>query len=104
MRIDFDQSVPVAEQLVRTAAFKKPGRKHQKRKGARAKEKCRATAKRRIALKATKAAKFHAAVSAYWRGERDTHPMTPNMKWTPQKASFFTPLLVYKTELPTPNA
>lgn len=82
MRLEFNAGTPLLEQRLRVADAKQPGRKHQKRKGAKAKEKARATTKRRLALKAKKAAKLKAAVAAYWRGERDTFPMTPNAEVT----------------------
>ena len=74
MRLEFDRKVPLLEQRLRVADVKQPGRKHQKRKGAKAKEKDKATAKRRHALELKKAAKYNALVAAYWRGQRDTYP------------------------------
>lgn len=74
MRQDFDRSVPEMEQRLRVANAKQPGRKHQKRPGARANEARRASAKRAAALASAKFRKFKARVAAYWRGESDTYP------------------------------
>lgn len=74
MRIEFDQSVSLLEQRLRVASIKEPGRKHQKRKGAKALEKEKASAKRHNKLKTIKARKFKNAVAAYWRGDLDSYP------------------------------
>ena len=76
MRLEFNAGTPLHEQRIRVADAKQPGRKHQKRKGSKAKEKQRATAKRRTVLKAKKARKFKSDVAAYWRGELETFPVT----------------------------
>lgn len=78
MRLEFNLGTPLLEQRMRVAGSKQPGRKHQKRKGAKSKEKDKATNKRRISLKAKMASKLKAAVAAYWRGELDTFPLMPN--------------------------
>lgn len=74
MRLEFDRSVPVSEQRDRVRAAKEPGRKHQKRPGAKAVERAKATARRRAALLANQAKKHSDAVAAYWRGEAEMHP------------------------------
>lgn len=74
MKQDFDRSVPLIEQRMRVAAAKEPGRKHQKRPGVKAIERRKLAAKRHAKMVADNLAKFKAAVSAYWRGERETYP------------------------------
>lgn len=75
MRLEFDNRVPRAEQLLRTAAAKQPGRKHQKRKGVRAKQRELQKKKHQSALRAKARGEFSARVAAYWRGESDINPM-----------------------------
>lgn len=74
MKLVFKPGTPLIEQLTRLYAAKEPGRKHQKRKGVRAKERERASQQRSKDRTAKKAAKYKAQVSAYWRGELDTFP------------------------------
>ncbi len=74
MRLEFDKSTPVWEQLLRVSDSKEPGRKHQKRKGVKAKERDKLRQKRSASLKNKKSREFHEKVAAYWRGERQTNP------------------------------
>lgn len=74
MRMDFDSSVSKVDQILRSASRKEPGRKHQKRIGAKKKEKLKATAKRRAKLQTSSMRKYKEQVSKYWNGERDTYP------------------------------
>lgn len=74
MRLEFDSSVSLLEQRIRVAGAKTPGRKHQKRKGAKAIEKLKAKTRRRNMFIAKQVSKFKSEVSSYWRGERETYP------------------------------
>lgn len=73
--MDFDSSVSKVDQILRSASRKQPGRKHQKRMGAKKKEKLKATAKRRAKLETISVRKFKDEVSKYWNGQRDTYPV-----------------------------
>jgi hypothetical protein len=77
MRQTFDSSVPLMEQRLRVANAKEPGRKHQKRKGAKALEAAKARARRRVKLNSARHRKYKEAVRAYWLGQSDSHPVKP---------------------------
>ena len=74
----FDAKVPLVEQRKRAAGRKKVGRKHNHKAGP---GKAALKAERKRKFHATKLAlrrqRYHAAVAAYWRGERDTYPERP---------------------------
>lgn len=80
MRQTFDRKMPVWQQRLRVMDAKQPGRKHQKRKGAKAKERDKATAKRRAQLNAVFHRKFHEAVRAYYAGNIDCYPAKPKRR------------------------
>lgn len=75
MRLTFDKSVPLAEQIRRAGNRKSVGRKHEHRLGPSA---AAEKAKRRAEFKNAKRAKwwnrYSAEVAKYWSGARDTHP------------------------------
>jgi hypothetical protein len=77
MRLEFDKSVPRHEQLLRVDAAKTPGRKHQKRKGVKAKQRATNEAKAKLANMVKQAAAYRSKVRAYWRGEEDESPELP---------------------------
>lgn len=74
MRLEFDSSVPRADQLMRMSAAKQPGRKHNHKPSSRVCERRRAGAARATQIIACKAKAWKQQVSAYWRGERDDYP------------------------------
>lgn len=74
MRLQFGRDVARAEQLMRVALAKQPGRKHQKRKGVKAKERDRLRTARRNAELRVRRAAFSEKVAQYWRGERAENP------------------------------
>lgn len=74
MRQEFGNNITRAEQLMRVALAKKPGRKHQKRKGVKAKERDRVRVGRHNALVAARRKAFTMKVAEYWRGERAENP------------------------------
>ena len=74
MRRDFPQSMPVWEQLLSVGDMQSPGRKHQHRKGVKAKQRVANTAKASAKVKQRKADLWHTQVRAYWLGLRETYP------------------------------
>lgn len=80
MRLEFDRAIPVQEQRDRVANVKEPGRKHQKRKGAKALEREKATRARRSSLKAVVMRKYKNKVAEYWSGSRLIYPKKPNLR------------------------
>jgi uncharacterized MAPEG superfamily protein len=74
MRQTFDSKTPWHVAIARAQAKKKPGRKHNHQPRGRAMEKRLSSPRRRQALEATVRRKWSALVSAYWRGEMETHP------------------------------
>lgn len=74
MKRDFPQGTPVWEQLLSVSGMQQPGRKHQKRKGVKAKQRANDSAKAGSAVKRRKTDLWHAKVRAYWLGLRDTYP------------------------------
>jgi hypothetical protein len=74
---DFPASMPRDEQIARRKQAQKPGRKHQKRPGVRAKERMRASLRRGLERRSQLAKDHKRQVAAYFRGERDTYPGKP---------------------------
>ena len=74
MRRDFPGSMPVADQLMAVAAFKTPGRKHQKRAGVKKKQRTANEVKTAAADRQRKSKNHFAEVRKYWAGETDEHP------------------------------
>lgn len=74
MRLEFDSTVPRAEQLQAVSDHKQPGRKHNHKPSNRAVQ--RVTNSHLCAEKTKNAMLKRAsdAVRAYWRGEQDTNP------------------------------
>ena len=77
MRLEFDSKTSVHDQLMRLADSKKPGRKHQHRKGVKAAQRAKnkqLTSKRVIDKKIRV---YRLSVAAYWRGEISDFPNKP---------------------------
>lgn len=73
MRMHFDSSVPIWEQLQRTSSRRKCGRKHEHRIGP---TRQKAETPRNVKVEAAWR-KYHEQVSLYFQGFRDTHPEKP---------------------------
>ncbi len=80
MHFDFSSDLPPAEQKARAAAMRKPGRKHLKQPGIRAKERVRATARRGALVTLRIRQTYCAQVAAYWRGDLDEFPPPPQQR------------------------
>jgi len=74
---DFNQGVSQAEQITTVLSLKTPGHKHQKRPGAKAKQKQLNAAKNSIKDKVRKKHAYDKQIAAYWRGETDEYPSLP---------------------------
>lgn len=74
MHQTFDSNVSRADQIIRVANMKCPGRKHQHRPGNKVKQRIALAAKRNAAKQLRKRRVRNAQVAAYFRGERDTYP------------------------------
>lgn len=74
MRLEFSSDVSLLEQRLRVANAKQPGRKHHKRKGAKALEREKATNRRRVKYESAQFTKYKARVAAYRQGSLDTYP------------------------------
>lgn len=73
MRQTFDSSMPVAEQLVRSNAMRKVGRKHRHTLGPGSHK--RQMSAQELKIQTGKARSFKDKVAAYWRGEIETYPV-----------------------------
>ena len=78
MRLEFDKNVPVWEQLLRVADAKAPGRKHQHRKGVKAKQRDK---NKPFFL-------FYAITLPHGRFEIDDQGQYAKEPWTPQQKNY----------------
>lgn len=74
MKLDFDKSVTLQEQMMRVSKSKQPGRKHEHKPSSRVNEKRKASHVRALKIGSGKAKKFKEKVAAYWRGELQEFP------------------------------
>jgi len=74
MRIDFPAGMSLADQLMRVAAAKQPGRKHQKRPSVRAKNRQAAQAKKARVQRQKLDKRKSDSIRSYWAGKSEENP------------------------------
>ena len=74
MRLEFAADVPRVVQLMRTAAAKQPGRKHNKRPGVRVKDRRAAQDKKAWVQRQKLDKRKSDSIRAYWAGESEENP------------------------------
>gem|GEM_PF-5880061 len=77
-RLDFDSDIDRGEAFQRIGNRNRVGRKHNHQPRGRARERPKKGIEIAAARMKKKADRYHAAVSAYWRGELNEHPSPPS--------------------------
>lgn len=77
MRLEFDNKVPRAEQLMRTSAAKTPGRKHNHQPSAKAKQRATNKAKTSNDAQMFRRQQAKRQMADYFSGRSDVRPSLP---------------------------